>query len=326
MLTITRQAETLWKAGDLSAALSKYVQLRESTGSAAWNYQISRIERLLHGGAAAPRLQDFANILLSQAGIEKVYVVNLPHRQDRKARILKELSIAGFETSQIQFIAGVHGDSDPVAIRLNNCFKSSPNPESLYGLSLSAQKLTYDKAHSTPGVFGYLLSQDLVFRDALKNGYGRIAVFDDDVFFPVCAAQTLRRFLSKVSDWKILLLGATNYFERGFDQKESFFSSAEAMGYHAPIPMVTCGSFAVCYDKSIYSCILNLINDFSGYYDRHILASLYNAQPGDCYAVWPPVCCADVEDSEIRGNRDIIKHAKLARWDVSRYREYKNNT
>ncbi len=218
----------------------------------------------------------------------------------------------------------MHGDSDPRAIRLHERFKSRPVPESLYGLTYPAEILAYDKENSTPGVFAYLLSQERVFRDALEHGYNRIAVFDDDIFFPPTAAETLRRFSKKVSDWKVLLLGASNYFEPDFDPKDSFFPTAEALGYYWPIPLTTCGSYAVCYEKSIFSVLLELINDFSGYYDGHILGSLYKKHPGNCYALWPAACCADVTESEIRSPRDIQMHSSLMGWDVSRFSEYKS--
>jgi hypothetical protein len=321
--SLTRQAENLWKAGDLPAALGKYEQLRDVTGSTAWNYQISRIRRLLADPPEPTRLRDFASLLTAEAGIERVYVVNLPHRPDRKARTLKELAAAGFQPGQIQFIEGVHGDSDPRAIHYNERFKTSPIPESFLGLFPSAEMLAYDKEHSTPGVFGYLLSQERVFRDAMDKGYRRIVVFDDDIFFPPAAAQTLRRFLKKVPDWKILLLGASNYFEPDFDPKDAFFPTAEALGFYSPIPLTTCGSFAVCYEKSMFPVLLELINDFSGYYDRHILGSLYKKHPGNCYGLWPAACCADVAESDIRSPRDVHGHARFAGWDVTRYEKYR---
>jgi hypothetical protein len=97
------------------------------------------------------------------------------------------------------------------------------------------------------------------------------------------------------------------------------------MGYYHPIPLTTCGSFAVCYDAAIIPWLLELVNEYSGYFDRHILGTLYATRREKCYALWPAACCADVTQSEIRDSRDMLQHSELMGWDISRFEEYSLN-
>jgi len=323
--SITRQAAQLFETGDYSAALEKYLQLKHLTNLAAWDYQIVYIQRRLSSETpAAPSLEQFSTILKSGLGIEHVYVLNLPHRADRKARAVREMAQLGFQAHEIEFVTGVYGDQDEKAQWLTNHFKTTHFDSSIFGFSIPDEILAHDKTHATPGVFGYILSQSRILHDARRRGYKRFLVFDDDVFFSANAAFILNRFVRAANNWKLLLLGASNYFLGDEVASARLATEGAERGFYHPIPLVTCGSFAVCYDVSVLPSLLELVDSHFGYFDRHILACLYKKYHGHCYALWPPACGADITESDIRGSRDIFTHAEIMGWDASRFHVYKN--
>lgn len=324
--SITRQAAQLLNSGDYSAALEKYMQLKNFTKLAAWDYQIAYIKRRLAlKSPTAQRLEQFSAILKSSLGIEHVYVLNLPHRTDRRERTVKEFAQIGFKASEIEFVTAVYGDLDVKAQRLTDRFKTTPFKNNSCGLSIPDDILTHDKMAATPGVFGYTLSQSEIFHDACRQGFKRFLVFDDDVFFSPNATLILDRFVRAAQTWKILLLGASNYFPGDEAAAEKQAAEGYARGFYHPVPLVTCGSFAICYDASMLPALLELVDSHYGYFDRYILACLYKKYQNDCYALWPPACGADITESDIRSSRDIFKHAKIMGWDASRFAEYKSH-
>jgi GR25 family glycosyltransferase involved in LPS biosynthesis len=317
--SVTRQAAELLKNGYFASALEKYVSLQEATGLAAWDYQISFLEKKL--GLRHP-LAGFAKVLQTRLGVERLYVLNMAHRPDRRARAARELARAGFQPAEIQFLEGVHGEKDERALAMNLRFQTAQTLHERLSVPISPEALAYDREHSTPGVFGYLLSQNEILRDALRNGYKKIAVFDDDVFFSPQATTILEKFASRDLEWELLLLGASNYHDYQAENLETL-TAAESAGYYHPIPLITCGSFAVCYESTIIPLLLELVNEYAGYFDRHILCALYANMSDKCYALWPAACCADVSQSEIRTPRDINLHSEQMGWDISRFEEYR---
>ncbi len=176
------------------------------------------------------------------------------------------------------------------------------------------------KAALTPGVFGYLLSQAVVLKDAARNGYRRILVFDDDVFFTSDAYARLRETAGHLpDDWKILLLGASEYADRNSQE----FVQARVPGcadlYH-PIAGKTCGTFAVAYDQSVYDEVLAAIADAEAPYDNFALGSVYVRHREHCFAIDPAVCVPDVSESNIReDSRAQQSHSQRMRWEFVRY-------
>jgi GR25 family glycosyltransferase involved in LPS biosynthesis len=324
--TTTRQAAKFLQAGDFEAALQKYLELKARTQSAAWDYQIRYARRQLAAAASGrSHLGALFFNLKFTIGIDHVYVLNLPHRTDRKARTFKELTKAGFAASDIEFVAGLHGDRDERAKQLARDFKTGGDRPNGFGLSIPDEILAHDREHATPGVFGYLLSQSIILRDALAHGYERILVLDDDVFFSSDAVSILKRFAHAKKNWKLLLLGASNYFLGDDEAYARLKAQGENLGFYHPIPLATCGSFAVCYDKEALLPLLELIDSHYGYFDRHILACLYTKYHHECYALWPSACGADITESDIRESRDVHTHAQMMGWDTSRLAEYQSS-
>lgn len=255
---------------------------------------------------------------LRSMGIEHIYVVNLDRRPDRMARVLREMNAHGLKVSRVP---AVDARSSLQAKSLMEAFGNrDPSAHLSSAPHVSFEHVEQWKKRLTSGVFGYLLSQAAVLEDAARNGYKRVLVFDDDVFFTSDAHDRLREASRHLpADWKVLLLGASEYAD-GTSQE---FVDARVAGcadlYH-PIAGKTCGSFAVAYDQSIYDEILTAIADAEAPYDNFALGSTYVRHRKHCFVIDPAVCVPDVSESNIReGSRAQQSHSQRMRWEFARY-------
>lgn len=256
--------------------------------------------------------------VLRSMGIEHIYVVNLDRRPDRMVRVLREMNAHGLKVTRVP---AVDAYSSAPARELMEAFRNR-DPEARLSSAphVSIQHVEQWKTTLTPGVFGYLLSQAIVLKDAARNGYRRILVLDDDVFFTSDAYARLRDAAGHLpGDWKVLLLGASEYADRTSQE----FLRARVPGcadlYH-PIAGKTCGSFAVAYDQSVYDEVMEAIEDAEAPYDNFALGSTYVRHREYCFVIDPAICVPDVSESNIReGSRVQQAHSQRMRWEFTRY-------
>lgn len=286
-----------------------------------------KINNYLYGGTETKSSNNDINYSgLSRAikiglGVEQIYVVNLRRRSDRYIRFLREMNFHGLRVKRIE---GVDGLTSTDADILLKEFTSRPLVERRRSSAhISDTMFQGYKSGLTTGVFGYILSQAKVLNDAAKEGYKRILVLDDDIFFCSDASSRLNdicRFIP--NDLKILALGTSEYSDR---LSEEFIGSRiyNHRDLYQPIPGKTCGSFAMVYDNSVYVELIEAINEADGTFDNVILGSIYLNNPGKCVAVDPAICIPDVGDSDIRSNpRSQIEHSLRMNWDIERYGEH----
>lgn len=308
--------------GDYAAALDIYRTLKRLTGGVAWDWDIRVLERRLEIERTVFFNQELGSILSDVAGIEHIYVANLIHRGDRKTRMTTELLKFGIHLADVSFIEAVHGATNAKALQLYENFRVADprNYESISRLPIDV--LNHDRAKSSVGVIGYLLSQEKIIKDALQKKYKKILIFDDDVFFSGEASALANNFFNKVKEWKIVHLGASEHSTVNDDIWQKKLDQANSCGFYNPNPYKTCGSFAVAYDSSVLEQLRILVGEYVGVFDRAILSYFYINYPGQCFALRPAVCCADVSESDIRESRHMSEHALKMGWDISRYAEY----
>lgn len=320
------QANLLLREGRYKEALSLYREIKSTTGSVAWDWNIRSLEKKLNLERTTFIKKDLCTVLAETAEIERVYVANLKHREDRRRRITMELRKFGIGPESLSVIDAVHGVNNERALQLFEHFKIADSARFESIASTPEEVLKYDRAHSTPGIIGYLLTQELIIKDAIARGYKRILILDDDVFFAENACALIDKFFSGVKNWKIVHLGASEHSPPDSKDLQERLSQAKQCGYYNPIPYKTCGSFAVAYDASVFSKLLQLIGEFVGVYDRAILSYFYKKYPTECFTLRPAACCADVSESDIQEARNMSEHAMRMGWDISRYAEYLNST
>lgn len=256
--------------------------------------------------------------LFDTLGIDHVYVLNLSRRTDRKLRMAYELSRNGISPN---FVTAVDSESSYDA----DCFFSDhiSNAGLVGKWDAHLQESHRHAIHKSlkKGAVAYKLSQKLIFQDALNSNFKKIAIFDDDVFFSLCAFKTVSNFFSgNVKDWKIVALGASDDLIVRNQLSADVISNMESVGYYHPNPGKTCGSFAMLYDRSVFSEILEATQYPSGTFDNTSLGAIYDKYPKDCFVLFPNVVTPFVEDSDIRRSRSQLDHSKRMFWDLSRYK------
>lgn len=254
-------------------------------------------------------------------GIERIYVVNLGRRPDRYVRVLREMTRHGLVVERIE---AVDAKVSEEARRAHEDFRRRPvgerRPSSRH---VDDDVMNRYKLQLPAGVFGYILSQGLVIRDAMRQGYKRILVLDDDVFFCSDAIERLNALGPRLPrNLKVLLLGASEYADRQSER----FESARLAGHgdlYRPLPGETCGSFAMVYDRAVFGDLLEVIEEADGTFDNVALGAIYRRYPDDCLVVDPAICIPDVGDSDIRPNsRMQAIHSERMRWEFTRYGDY----
>lgn len=319
---LAAQANQFVRVGNYSEALEAYRNLRSATGLSSWDWNIRSLELRLGADRTVFLHKDLGNILRECAGIERIYVANLKHRTDRKRRVVTELARFGVSAADIEIVEAVNGARDCTALDLFERFKTADSSKHESTRTVPQEVIEYDRTHSSPGVIGYLLTQELILKDALSKGYEKILVLDDDVFFSSQACELTYRFFKQGLDWRIVHLGSSEHCPKDSDVLQRKLSQAANTGYYNPIPYRTCGSFAVAYDRSVFTTLLQLVTEFVGVFDRSVLSYFYTQMPDLCFTLRPAACCADVTDSDILDPRIMTDHALRMGWDISRYAEY----
>lgn len=313
---------------DIDKAIEIYNELKCKYSTSAFDLTIEHLKQKAINTATqlADKQKRFSkeiSSLFEALGVEALYVVSMRSRMERRMRVMRDFDHLGI-SHFLRFVDGVEGYCDPEAHLLyqNYLQRSCDTRPSSKHIPLSAQQIM--KKNATVGTFGYLLSQKRVFEDALRSGFRRICVFDDDAFFSdqFDVEMTNLAITSQLpNDFLIFHLGASEYSD---EYPINNISPASPKFYRA-IPHKTCGSFATVYDYQAFQLILDGINEFDGPFDNVTLGSIYFRYPERCHVIVPNICAADVQTSSIRNGRDQFIHSKKMRWFYTRERYEKFN-
>lgn len=106
----------------------------------------------------------------------KIYIINLKRRTDRKLKMIEKLKIANL--NNYEFIEGIDGNNTKIKEEFNE---------------LKKDNLTKIVTH---GHYGCLLSHIKVLELAKKNNYDNVLIIEDDVFF-------IDDFINKINNLKL---------------------------------------------------------------------------------------------------------------------------
>ena len=257
--------------------------------------------------------------ILKSNGVESVYVLNLEQRLDRRIKILREFNKIGIDPT---IVKAVDAEVDKDVNKRFNSFMEAKSHVGKYTSHIKEEKLRRIKKNIHRGAFGYLMTQKKIFKDAIKKGYNKVCIFDDDVFFTENFEPDLKFILENLNgDYKVLMLGASDYH---LDENREFGKSVQDQILYNPIPGRTLGSFGAIYDSSIFEEIIKAIDSNFGTFDNVVLGYLFNKYNEDCYVVNPNICIPCVEESDIRkDNREQQAHSEKMNWDISNFKNYK---
>lgn len=259
--------------------------------------------------------------VLKTNGIECAYVLNLEQRLDRRVKILREFHRVGLDPTIVKAV-DAEVDKD-VEKRFCN-FMAAKTHVGQYTSHIKEEKLRRIKKNIHRGAFGYLMTQKKIFKDAIRKGYNKVCIFDDDVFFTESFEPDLKFTLETLNgNYKILMLGASDYH---LSENREFGESVKDKFLYHPIPGRTLGSFGAVYDSSIFEEVIKAIDSNLGTFDNVVLGHLFNKYNKDCYVINPNVCIPCVEESDIRkDNREQQAHSEKMNWDISNFQDYKKD-
>lgn len=234
---------------------------------------------------------DFLNIYFDQ-----IYLINMDKDTNRLKRMKK-----WFEKYGIKFkrISGVVGKEHVLEMKKN--FNSGWN--SWERRQNRAAKL------KNAGAYGCLMSHRKVVQDAVENGYNRILIFEDDILFHKDFKQMIERCenVLNMENWKLIYLGSTQHDWRYVKKLPNrvFYRASH-----------TDSTFCYGMDSSIFSKMLNLTEKPKfpiDFYYRYFQDSSF------CPVIFPQCCISKLDESNIRGKRNIRHYANQFRWHLKNY-------
>lgn len=156
-----------------------------------------------------------------------------------------------------------------------------------------------------PNEFGGLLYHLICLKDAIKNQYNRIIIFEDNVLPMKDLNEKVIELKDMIQNKSMVYLGASQY---NWPESHTPFYNAKR----------TCGSFAILLDKDFIKKIHDKACKLETKID-HIPFNMYNK---DCVVMYPNLCIEDVTKSDSQGTRDMKEHSKKMKWDLSKYEKY----
>ncbi len=230
---------------------------------------------------------------------DKIFIINLKSRLDRKESMIKKLKIAGI--TNYEFIDAINGYEQPyynhyLNFRIRNQFFEGPGA---YGIMMSGLKI-------------------LVWSKIKK--YNKILILEDDAIFHKNFTQTFNERIKMVPSWKLLYLG-TSLHEWRFSERCSIDKNKSLMLSSGTIP----GAFGVGIDSSVYDILINSIYVSGKPWDIGPLRNINTRYHNQVIIFYPYLVICETEDSNLRDSKSIQNTAKECKWDLSLYNfDYKN--
>lgn len=252
---------------------------------------------------------------------DMVYCINLQNNTDNFNKMKIKLNIAGIEKVtffRFKLIREYPGFSD-----LFQCIKDS-------GINTPYEKSETEKRIGLVGELGCLESHLYCLKHAKINGYKRILILEDDVYFDKHFMIKFREMTKHLpSDWQFMMLGASQW---------SWWGNAPHIKNNTYHPTrASLGTFAV---GIVDELMTESFNEMSGYdgpsdlggYQRafikrkpnesiHSLAFLQQSRPpiDKCFVIYPNLAIADTRKSEIRNkssNEEFEKRCEIMDWNL----------
>jgi glycosyltransferase involved in cell wall biosynthesis len=197
-------------------------------------------------------------------------------------------------------------------------------------ITTSLEKRENKKIIASIGEIGCSESHLYCLKDAHKNGYKKIMILEDDVYFDKQFLIKFKEYTENIPDvWQFMMLGASQWSWWG---NSPFINK----NYYYPT-RASSGTFAIGIDLNSIPNVINSISrydgpsDLGGYQNAfiplkptehlHSIAYLYeNRSPIDkCFVLYPNLIIADTRSSDIRqGNSetDHLIRCKNMDWKI----------
>lgn len=218
---------------------------------------------------------------------DKIYVINLERRPDRRENIERRLKNHHI-TNYIIFPA-TDGAKHP-----------------MYHYYLRYKGFT-----DSAGAFGILSSAARVLLDASQKKYQRILILEDDaVFHKDFDNQFNKRIQMIPQDWKLLYFGTSmrrwRFRERAQHHKGRQYCTSKG---------TIAGAFAVGIDASVFPELLINLNVTNQAWDIGPLKSINLRYNPKCIILYPYLILCDTRESDIRRNKSLEEKKQTCGWN-----------
>jgi glycosyltransferase involved in cell wall biosynthesis/GR25 family glycosyltransferase involved in LPS biosynthesis len=244
-----------------------------------------------------------------------IYLLNLNHRTEKRLKsifLLKKLGI------KAKIVDAVNGSLSPYKDDYERYMMIPLGEKYAHPLEKELKR----KMITSPGAWGVLMSEKVIFTDALKNNYKRILILEDDMIFIKDFHNRFSSFINEIDDdWKIIALGATQH--TWFFPGSLFYKDPSINAYDKDqkfyYPMRTDGAFALGFDHSVFQYILDQTGKMNCAFDSGPVRAAYKKYKTKCFVCQPNLIIADVSTSDIRCGRNQEDFSRKMNWDLKLY-------
>jgi GR25 family glycosyltransferase involved in LPS biosynthesis len=229
---------------------------------------------------------------------DEIYCVNLDRRGDRWESVKKQFDLHGIKVTRYSAIDG----KDITYDEYYPYWKDKPYIDG---------KIVYQVGDiENKFAVGCLKTHLAIIKDAKEKGHDRILIFEDDVVLSKDFAERIKE--ARNLNWKMLYLGASQYSWDKVNIENGYYLSRGSYG-----------TFAYAIDSSVYDFLIDEIESTKKTVD-HTYILIQEDMVGSCYTLYPNIAIPYMDDSDIRDEIDIKKHAEIMRWDLDNFSLSKN--
>jgi len=211
----------------------------------------------------------YHDITLDPIHIDKVYIINLKRRADRKKLIIQELTKVGIKN--YEFINAVDGNDSDIKEKYKKLKKNKSKIKSA-------------------GHLGCLLSHKKVLKKAYSSNLKQILILEDDIFFK---SEDFSKDIQNLEmcPWKILFLGAPIADKKIFINKWAFCNRFP-------------GTYGYLIKRELIEEVLNYIKNMNNCIDLIFMKTL---QKKDYCFILNDFILTDIKDSDTSKKKQVFQ-------------------
>lgn len=252
---------------------------------------------------------------------DKVYVLNLKKDVKKRNKIIEQFNNLNIIC---EIFEGHNGkecqDCIDFAKEYKNRKINDPRNHPLQNRFISDSKYSRFLIRSE-GTLGIIKSMIALLKDAKKNNYEKILVFQDDILFDKQFNIKFNNIIRKIPrDWNILNLSSLQWNNNNIKYHNGYYESK----------ITTYGAHAQAINNNMYNVLLDKLKQFNISYDTFLSNDIYTNKKYKCYTIYPNICIQDITSSNSGMiNRDLIEkidiyNPKNLKWnlDSTNYKNY----
>lgn len=251
---------------------------------------------------------------------DRIYVMNLDRRPDRWKKVQDQ---ARYHRISLSRFPAVDGTGEAVKRQWERYFSQPLQalPEGIEPLHTFTDKFTRyhhyvariqfmeekfrRKAVQSAGAFGYALTYIAILEEAIRNGYQRIMIFDDDVLLHHDFNKAFAEGITRLpAGWYLIMLGA---MQHNWDPWISWENETFYRCHGSSV-----ASHAVGIDRKVFLPLLWYARRLDLPIDEGAVFHIQNVYKERCFIWYPNLAIQDMMESDI--STSAMKEAETERW------------